>query len=44
MNDEVRKTVDVVLAKPSRSSRFDISQVRCESLISELEELNCSGS
>ncbi|XP_052171977.1 DNA-directed RNA polymerase III subunit 2 isoform X1 [Diospyros lotus] len=26
MNDEVRKTVDAILAKPSRSSRFDFSQ------------------
>ncbi|XP_051121489.1 DNA-directed RNA polymerase III subunit 2 isoform X2 [Andrographis paniculata] len=26
MNDEARKTIDNVLAKPSRSSRFDISQ------------------
>ncbi|KAL0397384.1 UNVERIFIED_CONTAM: DNA-directed RNA polymerase III subunit [Sesamum calycinum] len=27
MNDEARKTIDTILAKPSRSSRFDISQV-----------------
>ncbi|THG07821.1 hypothetical protein TEA_002046 [Camellia sinensis var. sinensis] len=27
MNDEVKKTVDATLAKPSRSSRFDFSQV-----------------
>uniref|UniRef100_A0A5B7BSZ0 DNA-directed RNA polymerase subunit beta n=1 Tax=Davidia involucrata TaxID=16924 RepID=A0A5B7BSZ0_DAVIN len=26
MNDEVRKTIDAILAKPSRSSRFDFSQ------------------
>ncbi|KAL0397379.1 UNVERIFIED_CONTAM: DNA-directed RNA polymerase III subunit [Sesamum calycinum] len=26
MNDEARKTIDTILAKPSRSSRFDISQ------------------
>lgn len=26
MNDEVKRTVDVILTKPSRSSRFDISQ------------------
>ncbi|KAI5664174.1 hypothetical protein M9H77_23497 [Catharanthus roseus] len=26
MNDEVRKTIDAILDKPSRSSRFDISQ------------------
>lgn len=26
MNDEVRRTIDAVLAKPSRSSRLDISQ------------------
>ncbi|XP_052171980.1 DNA-directed RNA polymerase III subunit 2 isoform X2 [Diospyros lotus] len=29
MNDEVRKTVDAILAKPSRSSRFDFSQCYC---------------
>ncbi|KAK3019474.1 hypothetical protein RJ639_005158 [Escallonia herrerae] len=26
MNDEIRRGVDIILAKPSRSSRFDISQ------------------
>ncbi|KAK3000313.1 hypothetical protein RJ639_020678 [Escallonia herrerae] len=27
MNDEIRRGIDIILAKPSRSSRFDISQV-----------------
>lgn len=27
MNDEVRKAIDTVLSRKSRSSRFDISQV-----------------
>ena len=27
MNDEVRKTIDAILSKTSRSSRFDMSQV-----------------
>ncbi|KAK2979008.1 hypothetical protein RJ640_023590 [Escallonia rubra] len=26
MNDEIRRGIDIILAKPSRSSRFDISQ------------------
>ncbi|CAL5350659.1 unnamed protein product [Camellia sinensis] len=37
MNDEVKKTVDATLAKPSRSSRFDFSQGAIVALLITLE-------
>ncbi|XP_050380845.1 DNA-directed RNA polymerase III subunit 2 isoform X2 [Argentina anserina] len=44
MITEVRKTVDTVLAKPSRSSRFDLSQyIRRESITHGLERTLSTG-
>ncbi|KAK2995065.1 hypothetical protein RJ640_028235, partial [Escallonia rubra] len=44
MNDEIRRGIDIILAKPSRSSRFDISQyIARDSITSGLERLLSTG-